>query len=452
MNVISRGMRGAFRSPLRSGAIIVMLAISIGLVLAMLVARTSINNKIATVKKGTGTIVTINPAGIMGGMGGGTPLTSSQVATISSTAHVVSSNASLTDQLGATDTTLTPSLTLGSFGRRQMRFEQQGSDMSSTNSSSRPAPTPRISVTGTNNPAAIIASGRLTSDAMIDGSSTDNVALVGSALATKNNLSVGQTFTAYGTTITVKGIYTLKNTFQDSGIIMPLSAVQTLSGQAGAVSSVQATVDSSDNVSAVVSSLQTKLGSAADITSQQQQAKESVASLKSIAQLALYGVIGAAIAGAVIVLLAMIIIIRERRREIGIIKAIGGTNRGVIVQFMTEALTLTLAAGLVGLVFGTLVSGPMTTSLVSNQSASQATPNGQAATTRQGRTGFGGNFRGLQAAGRGVQNNIKNVTATLSLSAFVLSIVSIIVIAVVGSAVPAWLIARIRPAEILRSE
>lgn len=452
MNVITRGMRNAFRSPLRSSAIIVMLAMSIGLVLAMLVARTSINQKITSVKGQTGTAVTINPAGIMGGMGGGTPLNSTQVATIRHTAHITSITASLTDQLGATDTNLTPSQALGSFGRRQLRFEQQGStDITAPGMATRPTPVARIRVTGSSNPAALTASGSLTSGTMINGNSQDNVALIGSDLATKNNLTVGQTFTAYGTTITIKGIYTLKNTFQDSGLIMPLATVQTLSDQAGAVSSVDATVDSADNVASVVNNLKTTLGSAADITSEQQQAEESVASLKGIANLALYGVIGAAIAGAVIVLLSMIIIVRERRREIGIIKAIGGTNKGIVMQFMAEALTLTVIGGLVGLAFGVLVSGPMTTSLVTSQNASSPATPGKLRAGNPGGQRFAG-LRSLQTSGMQVKNNFKSITTTLTPGEFLLSILSILVIAIVGSAVPAWLIARIRPAEVLRSE
>src|SRR6478735_8814521 len=120
MNVITRGMRSALRSPMRSGAIVLILAISIGLILAMLVARTSVNNKIAEVKASTATQITINPAGIMGGMGGGDPLTADQVKTIQNTAHVASVSSVLTDQLGTTDTNLTPSLELGNFGKRMM--------------------------------------------------------------------------------------------------------------------------------------------------------------------------------------------------------------------------------------------------------------------------------------------------------------------------------------------
>jgi len=46
----------------------------------------------------------------------------------------------------------------------------------------------------------------------------------------------------------------------------------------------------------------------------------------------------------------------ERRKEIGIMKAIGGTNYQVFMQFFFESGMLGLLGGLVGVVLGTLVS------------------------------------------------------------------------------------------------
>jgi putative ABC transport system permease protein len=458
MNVISRGIKNAFRSPMRSGAIILMLAISIGLILSMLVARTSVNSKIDEVKAKTGTNITISPAGVMGFSGGGNALTSNQLATIAKTAHVASTSATLSDQMSTSDTNLTASLELGNFGARQMRFESTSSSTSSSDptaaidttstdsTTTRRMPTPRTTVVGTTNPNSVSTDGSsltLTSGATIDGNSSNLIALVGSDLATKNSLTTGSTFTAYGKTITVKGIFKTGNKFQDSGIIMPLATIQTLTSQTGAVSSVTATVDSSDNVSAVVTSLKTALSDKADITSQAEVAAASVSSLQSISSLALAGVIGATVAGAVIVLLAMVMIVRERRHEIGVIKAIGGTNRKVIGQFVTEALTLTVIGAIVGLALGVLVSGPMTNSLVSS---SQSSTSSSTSTTR-GETG-GAIMRGFNHIG----SNFTQVTSSITPQVFVIAIGITLVIAVIGSAVPAWFIARIRPAEVLRSE
>ena len=425
-----------------------MLAISIGLILAMLVARSSVNAKISEVKATTATEITINPAGVQGGLGGGDPLTADQVKKITNTAHVSKVNATLTDQLGESDTNLQPSFELGSFGKRQMRFEggSTSGPVLFDGDGAAKAIKPRTNVTGTSDPASIVPGNKLKSGSMIDGSSSSLEALVGKALADKNNLRAGDTFTAYGKTITVKGIFESGNMFQDNGLIMPLSTLQTLTNQAGAVSHVTATADSSDNVASVVSALKTTLGDKADITSQQEQAAESVKPLESIAGLALSGVIGAAIAGAVIILLSMVMIVRERRREIGVIKAIGGTNAKVITQFVIEALTLTVIGGIIGLFLGVLVSGPMTQSLVSSNNDS---PTNQMNGPRGGALRINGP---VGTFSKGLNNNIRNVTSTLTPATFASSIGILLLIAIVGSAVPAWAIARVRPAEVLRTE
>jgi putative ABC transport system permease protein len=451
MNVISRGVRNALRSPLKSGAVIVMLAVSIGLVLAMLVARSSVDAKISEIKATTATGITISPAGVQGGMGGGDALTADQVKTITATPHISNVSSTLTDQLGTADTNLVSSLTLGNLGQRQMRFEQKTDstqatpDGASSDTVPRKAMTPRTTVTGTSDATTIVKSAKLTSGAMINGNSEDLEALVGKTLAEKNSLSVGSTFTAYGKTITVKGIFSNGSVFQDSGVIMPLATVQTLTNQAGAISSVTAAVDSSDNVASTVTALKSALGDKADIVSQQEQAANSVKPLESIANLALTGVIGAAIAGAIIVLLSMIMIVRERRREIGVIKAIGGTNIKVIAQFMTEALTLTIIGGIIGLGLGVAVSGPITQSLVAGSETS-----GSAVTRGQGSPQIrAGGFGGVSAQ---LKANVTSVTSTITPQIFMSSIGIMLLIAIIGSAVPAWAIARIRPAEVLRSE
>lgn len=457
MNVIIRGAKNALRSPLRAGAIILMLAVSIGLILAMLVARSSVEAKITEVKAKTASDITINPAGMQGGFGSGDALTGEQIASISKTAHVTGVTSTLTDQLGSSDTNLTPSLELGNLGQRMQRFEGGATpsgpvvfraDGAGENGE---APKPRTSITGTTNPNSASTSGgdlKLKSGEMINGTSSDLVALIGTTLATKNNLSVGSTFTAYGQTITVKGIYEMGNAFQDSGIIMPLATLQNLTSQPGAVSNAKVHVDSSENVKGVVDALTSSLGSKADVTSEADRVATSLEPLQSISGLALGGVIAATIAGAAIILLAMVMIVRERRREIGVIKAIGGTNFKVITQFMSEAMTLTIIGGIVGLAIGVAASGPITQSLVTNQADETSGPS--LSTNRSGGPvrmagGPGGFFRGAN-------DNLRQVTSTLTPQVFAAGIGIVLLIAIIGSAVPAWLIARVRPAEVLRTE
>lgn len=456
MNVLTRGVKNTLRSPLRSGAIILIFAISVALIVSMLVARSSVQSKINEVKATAGTSIIIRPAGVMGNMGGGNPLTADQLKKIEATSHVTSTTLSLTDQLQSDNTSLTSSLELGSFGRRFA--ETEGSTGSNSSTETRQAPTPRITVTGTNDVNSVTSDGStltLTSGSAINVDGSDLVALVGTNLATKNNLAVGSTFTMYGKTFTVKGIYKTANTFQDSGIIVPLTTLQTVTDQANAVSSATAIVDSSDNVAATVTSLKSSLGDSADITSEIERAESSVSSLQSIASLALTGVIAAAIAGAAIILLAMVMIVRERRREIGVMKAIGGTDGKVVGQFTIEGLTLTVFGAVVGMVLGILVSGPMTTSLVASQNNStQSTRNrgGTVATQNSTTPSTSGPREFLGGGFNQIRNNATQVTASLTPQILFTAIGLTLLIGIVGTAIPAWFTARVRPAEVLRTE
>jgi len=445
MNVLTRGVRNTLRSPLRSGAIAIILAISIALILAMLVAKASVEAKIEEVKASVATQITVNPAGIQGTMGAGELLTADQLKTIQETENITSTAATLSEQIQAEDTDLESAIETGEQpGGGQIRIMgPNGQQMSS----------PPITATGTDDPESKIASDKLTSGEMIDGTSSDYKVIIGKNLAEKNELEVGDTFTAYGQQVTVTGIYSTDNMFNDNGLVMSLSALQKLADEDG-ISSVMVTANSSDNVEAIVSSLKETLGDEIDVTSQEEQAESSLAPLTSISSLALTGVIGAAIATGVIILLSMIMIVRERRREIGVIKAIGGTNTKVITQFMTEAMTLTVVGSIVGLGLGILASGPITQSLVSSSNDSDSGPS-----TTQGpsRMGAGGGGQGRVSFGgpggfAGLQTNLNNVTGTLTPEIFFGSIGIILLIAGIGSAIPAYAIARVRPAEVLRAE
>lgn len=458
MNVLSRGVKNTLRSPIRSGAIVLMFAISIALILSMLVARSSVMSKIDEVKATAGTDITIRPAGTFGPMGGGDPLTADQLKEIESTNHIASTTLTLTDQLSSDDTTLESSLEFGGFGRAQQNNSNSSDATIPTGGIA--AMTPSITLTGTNDVNSVSTDGNdleITSGETIDAMGSENEALIGSSVAEKNNLSVGDTFTAYDTEIKVAGIFETGNQFQDSGVIIPLKTLQTITDQTDVVSSVIATVDSSDNVASTVEALESSLGEDADITSEVQRAEDSVSSLEGIASLALTGVIAAAIAGAAIVLLAMIMVVRERRREIGVMKAIGGTDGKVVGQFITEGLTLTVFGAVIGMVLGILVSGPMTTSLVSSQESTTSTQQmrggpDMAATSDTAERPTGGPSGTIGRGFAQIQNNATQVTASLTPEIIAIALGVTVFISLIGTAIPAWFTARVRPAEVLRTE
>lgn len=48
----------------------------------------------------------------------------------------------------------------------------------------------------------------------------------------------------------------------------------------------------------------------------------------------------------------MMVIVTERTREIGLLKAIGATNKNILIQFLIEAIVVTLTGGFIGTIIG----------------------------------------------------------------------------------------------------
>ena len=144
-----------------------------------------------------------------------------------------------------------------------------------------------------------------------------------------------------------------------------------------------------------VASLQGRLGSSvAEVVSSASATAGTASSLNSIETIALYSFVGALVAASTILLLSMLMIVRERRREIGILKAFGSSNGGVVGSFMTEALTLTAIGAAVGTLLGVLLSSPILKVLVNSTSSSNGDGGGRFGGFGGigGGRGFGGNF------------------------------------------------------------
>lgn len=461
MGIIKRGVRNVFRNSIRAFSIILILGLSIGLALTMLIAREAVQTKISSVKSNIGNTISISPAGMRGFEGGGNPLAEEQLKTVATLDHVVTVNKTLSDRLTTDNSSLESSVEAGSLGNR---FNNSGSGEPAPPVTSSDSPdssidtarpqgdfTPPITVIGTTVPSDLSSSMgggtfSLTDGKVFEGTSTEKVAIIGTNLAEKNSLGVGSTFSTYDTTFTVIGIFDSGNDFSNNQVLIPLATLQNITSQEGELNSATVTVDSIENIDSVAAAIQEQLGDSADVTNGAERSKQAIEPLENIINISSLSLIGSVVAGSVIILLTMTMIVRERRREIGVYKAIGATNTKVIAQFIVESLTFTIIGAIIGLAIGILTSGWVTNLLVKNSATTTVTAGG----------GPGGMGRGMGPRMEQVMEfggaSLSNIQTTIGWDIILYGLAGAIAIAIIGSAIPAWLISKVKPAEVMRAE
>jgi putative ABC transport system permease protein len=448
---------------MRSIGVVFILAVAIALSISMLIARDAVTAKINSVRASTGNTVTVSPKGFFGFEGGGTPLTATEVDGLLDLKNVTAVQESLSEELKSTQTSLKSPTPTGSLGQQFGGFG--GGAGSSSGGTTFTIP---VRVIGTNSPGNAVVGGangggteKLTSGSSFSPTSTSDVALVGATMASKNDLKVGSTFTAYGKTITVVGIYNAGSTFANADVLMPLATVQKLASATGEITNATVVVNNVNNVSSVVKAINAKIGTKADVTSTQATTEASLAPLNSVKTISTYTLFGAVIGAAIILLLSMLMIVRERRREVGVLKALGAPNKSIIAQFIAESTTFTVLGAIVGFIAGALLSSPIASALVSSTSNTTTSPGGF---VRAGGGGFGGGGNGFtppSGGGRSASGNFRfggfhstltTLHTSVGWSTLTFALLFAIVIAAVGSTVAVATIVRIRPAEVLRSE
>jgi putative ABC transport system permease protein len=196
------------------------------------------------------------------------------------------------------------------------------------------------------------------------------VALLGTTVATAlvggdGTAAVGQTVQFNGVAFQVVGLLGAKGSSgpqdQDDRVVAPLTAVQdTLTGY-GNVTSISVKASSAGTVDAAQAEVTTILDDRHHVTAANPDFSifnpssilAAVTATTSTFTLLLGAVAAISlIVGGIGVMNIMLVTVTERTREIGIRKAIGAQRADIVGQFLLEAVLLSMAGGLIGVVIG----------------------------------------------------------------------------------------------------
>jgi putative ABC transport system permease protein len=276
------------------------------------------------------------------------------------------------------------------------------------------------------------------------------VVLMSSNLTDYYSKGVGDTVEIYGESFTIVGIYkpTSEGSMQTRTVYMNISDAQAITGNTGNVSRLDVyaeDVSYVDGIAAVIKAAYSNLyvttykDRLANLESMQGMYTETLnnaeSTLSQTQTVATQEIIIAVVATSLIVLFVMLYTVRERTKEIGILKAIGFSNWNVMSQFMLEGILISLIAGVVGVVIGS-VGAPILSSLL--------LPHVSLFPTQ--RQGFPG-----QVVSSGTALS-QSVTATADPQVMLLAFGVAVLLGALGSLYPAWRASRTSPMEALKYE
>ena len=251
-----------------------------------------------------------------------------------------------------------------------------------------------------------------------DDAGTNNV-LIEETLAESNGLSVGDTFELTDSdgenevTVTVKGIYS--TTESASGIAAQVSMLNpvntiysyytlanTLSGNTDedTVDSAIYTLSEPSKVTAFTKAAEKLIDTDTyDLTTDDQLYQSMITPLENVSSFAKNIVILVAVAGIIILTLIVMLMIRERRYEIGVLLSMGESRAKMIFQFFTEMFVTMLIALVIATFTGNIVGNVVGNQLLSQETTTSQTDN----QTQQGGNNQQGNQNGGPGGGGGGQ-------------------------------------------------
>lgn len=457
MKTIRRALRTILRSPLRTGLLVAVLAVSIGLTLIMITVNEAFGARLDEIKGQVGSNITVRPAGSFGGgFIGRAPLGSGDGDSAGET-NVLSSTLAEEDmdRIWSIDHVASVLLRItvpyAGEGLESAIEVPKGAALQTNTPQGVFVGGPPVMITGIDDPSTLTTLG--VEDAEIVTGRTFNgdeaeaaVAVLGEALATKNSLEVGDTFEMNDSTFEVIGLFTSGTQFGDNSIFIPLKTAQSLFDREDEIDEAVVRADSVDNVEGVAGDIRDTLGEdVVDVTTEAGRFESISAPVADAKDSSRVAMIAALAASAAVILFSVGLVARQRVKEIGIFKAIGASNWHVTAQFGIETIVVSVVAALIG----ALATFPLAQSVADGLVSDPAAPAGPVGIAGPG---AGAPVRGVAVQVQGAGGFLGDVDVAVSPEVFLYALGIAVGLAVLASIVPAWYVGRVKPAEVLRYE
>ena len=297
-----------------------------------------------------------------------------------------------------------------------------------------------------------------------------NVALIEKNFAERNRLKLDSEFIINGEKIKVCGIYEFKKIeqpeefggyFGEETIYIPFKTAQRLLSRRwrggvvtdaeGKAEMLTVKVDSLDNVQKTINYINNTL-SDGRIKASQEWTKyaQILYSTKSIKKISTISMISAFLAAVLIILSIMFITVRQRAKDIGILKAIGASNINISSQFLVESISLCVLALILSSLIILAVNRPLSDFIIGQTLGRQGYGEmwfpEEIKTEKENGAGYE-----LETAemGPGFVELI-NLKIIFSPQILMFSILLTLLLGVIGTLIPAFYISKLRPAEVLR--
>ncbi|RLG51631.1 MAG: hypothetical protein DRO00_06930 [Thermoproteota archaeon] len=277
-----------------------------------------------------------------------------------------------------------------------------------------------------------------------DGES--DAVLIGLNVSRRFNVGVGDTLDINGTDFRVVGV-SRSSGLEEMMVYMDLREAQKILNAEGKVEQIMVVAKDLSYVDKVANELKAKYPYLDVSTyreqrhtaeSMQQQYEDMLqklaANLGQIKGTAKQVTLISLVATGSMVLFTMLYTVRERTKEIGIMKALGFTNWNIMTQFVLEGAIISLMGGIAGAAIGS-VGAPMLATLVLPQLRSNL--------------GMWSSHGGHSSAPWASE---LSVVASPDMQLILVGIGIAVLLGALGSLYPAWRASRIRPVEALRHE